>query len=82
MEKVSESWSGSIATSAYDLVIGSRVLVPIYFDGMIDNVQIYDRALSLSEISDLYDYRGYTTRYYPNKCLICKYVSPEPDIAV
>jgi len=80
VEKASEFWSGSIATSAYDLVIGSRVLVPIYFDGVIDNVQIYDRALSLSEISDLYDYRGYTTRYYSNRCLICKYVFPEPTI--
>jgi len=80
VEKASEFWSGNIATSAYDLMIGSRVLVPIYFDGVIDNVQIYDRALSLSEISDLYDYRGYTTRYYSNRCLICKYVFPEPTV--
>lgn len=82
VEKVSQSWSGSIAASSYDLVVGSRNLVPIYFNGIIDEVQVYERALSSAEISDLYNNYGHITRYYPGKCLVRKYVTPEPYVTI
>jgi len=49
-----------------------------YFNGTIDEVHIYNRALSEEEISDLYNNYGYTTPNYPNKVLVRKYTEPEP----
>jgi len=49
-----------------------------YFNGTIDEVCIYNRALSEEEISDLYNNYGYTTPNYPNKMLVQKYTEPEP----
>ena len=47
------------------------------FDGFIDNVRIYNQALSATEVSDLYgtggDRQGYVTTNYPNKSLVRKY---------
>ncbi|RLG07236.1 MAG: hypothetical protein DRN68_05685 [Thaumarchaeota archaeon] len=48
------------------------------FNGSIDEVRIYNRALSGEEISDLYNNYGYTTPNYPNKVLVRKYTEPEP----
>ncbi|RLE69044.1 MAG: hypothetical protein DRJ43_04570 [Thermoprotei archaeon] len=50
----------------------------IYFNGTIDEVCIYNRALSEEEISDLYNNYDYTTPNYPNKVLVRKYTEPEP----
>jgi len=49
-----------------------------YFNGLIDELCIYNRALTAEEISDLYNYYGYTTTNYPGKVLVRKYSSPEP----
>jgi len=55
---------------------------PIYIgkllNSLIDEVRIYNRALSGEEISDLYNNYGYTTPNYPNKVLVRKYTEPEP----
>jgi len=48
------------------------------WNGTIDEVHIYNRALSEEEISDLYNNYGYTTPNYPNKVLVRKYTEPEP----
>ncbi|MCD6166783.1 DUF2341 domain-containing protein, partial [bacterium] len=48
----------------------------------IDEVLIYNRALSAEEISDLYNNYGYTTENYPGKVLVRKYTSPEPTVTV
>ena len=53
-----------------------------YFNGLIDEVRIYNRALSAQEISDLYNYYGYTTSAAPGKVFIRKYVSPEPAFSL
>jgi len=42
---------------------------------------IYNRALSASEVSDLYNNNGYTTTNYPGRVLVRKYASPEPTVA-
>jgi len=49
-----------------------------FFKGLIDEVCVYNRALTEAEISDLYHNHGYTTTAYPGRVLIRKFVSPEP----
>ncbi|MHA2022682.1 MAG: DUF2341 domain-containing protein, partial [Candidatus Thorarchaeota archaeon] len=52
------------------------------FNGTIDEVCTYNRALSEEEISDLYNNYGYTTPNYPNKVLVRKYTEPEPVVII
>jgi len=49
-----------------------------WFEGKIDEVYVFNRALSADEISDLYNNYGYTTTNYPEKVLVRKYTEPEP----
>lgn len=51
-----------------------------YFNGTIDEVRIYNRALNADEVLDLYNNYGYTTTNYPGRVLVRKYTSPEPTI--
>ena len=63
-------------------VIGTIVgLLSGYYGGIIDEVFVFNRALSAEEISDLYNNYGYTTINYPGRVLIRKYVSPEPTFS-
>jgi len=48
--------TGTIDSSSTDLLIGNRGLN--YFNGIIDDVRVYERALSVSEIGDLYNVGG------------------------
>jgi len=68
----------SIKVTSNPLYIGREELPGRLFNGTIDEVQIYNRALSEEEISDLYNNYGYTTPNYPNKVLVRKYTEPEP----
>ena len=52
-----------------------------YFHGIIDEVCIYNKALTAEEISDLYNNYGYTTTSYPGKVLVRKRVDPEPSFS-
>ena len=45
-----QSATGTIATSEHNLLIGRRIDEKFYFDGTIDEVRIYDRALSEAEV--------------------------------
>ena len=73
------SFTSPITTSSSPVAIGVREPEMIqYIDGIIDEVRIYNRALSEEEISDLYNNYGYTTPNYPNKVLVRKYTEPEP----
>ena len=45
--------TGPLPSSTGDFVIGGQADDSNYFDGMIDDVQLYERALSDQEISDL-----------------------------
>jgi len=60
------------------LWIGKRQDGSFPFNGLIDEVLIFNRALTAAEISDLYNNYGYTTTNYPGRVLVRKYVSPEP----
>jgi len=52
------------------------------FNGTIDEVRIYNRGLTTEEISDLYNYYGYTTENYPGKVLVRKRIDPEPTASL
>ncbi len=78
--KVSD-FSETIATTTENLQIGRRI-AGHYFEGVIDEVRLYNRALSAEEISDLYNNYGYTTTNYPGKVLVRKYTEPEPSVSM
>jgi len=46
----SVAYTGSIATSTYPLQVGGDSIYGQYFQGLIDEVRVYNRALSQSEI--------------------------------
>jgi hypothetical protein len=48
------NFSGPINTSAKPLLIGQREVGDMAFDGIIDDVQLFDRALSPNEVALLY----------------------------
>jgi len=73
-----EGQTGTIDVSTDNLGIGARGEGDYVFKGFIDEVRIYNGALSEEEISDLYNNYGYTTPNYPNKVLVRKYTEPEP----
>jgi hypothetical protein len=78
----SASVSGYLRSSTSPLGIGAFIdggNLSRYFKGIIDEVRIYNRALTAAEISDLYNYYGYVTTNYPGRVLVRKYVSPEPS---
>ncbi|RLI15614.1 hypothetical protein DRO49_05360 [Candidatus Bathyarchaeota archaeon] len=76
-EFVSNPYAPQVVT--VPVVIGWTKSPPdIWMNGTIDEVRIYNRALSEEEISELYNNYGYTTPNYPNKVLVRKYTEPEP----
>ena len=75
------SATGTIDVSTDPLRIG-RGEPAGYLNGIIDEVRVYNRALTPEEISDLYANYGYTTPNYPNKVLVRKRVDPEPSINI
>jgi len=56
--------------------------ISLYFNGIIDEVMIFNKVLTEDEIKDLYNYYGYTTPNYPGRVLIKNYTSPEPTISL
>jgi hypothetical protein len=49
------SYSGSVPASTMNVLIGKEHDVERYFKGSIDDLRIYDRALSNNEVAELYD---------------------------
>jgi len=76
------SWSGDLSDNTKPLTIGARPSYVRHFKGIIDEVHIYNRALSEEEIQDLYNYYGYNTENYPGKTLVRKRVEPEPSVSI
>ena len=74
--------SGNIRVSTTNVYIGQWGDGTARFNGLIDEVRIYNRALTAAEISDLYNNYGYTTTAYPGRVLVRKYASPEPSTTV
>ncbi|MBT8037804.1 MAG: cadherin-like domain-containing protein [Verrucomicrobiae bacterium] len=52
----SSGLTGNVMTSSDNVAIGSQPGGGNHFDGKIDDVRIYKRALSPAEISEIYDY--------------------------
>jgi len=74
--------TGTISSNNAHVIIGDRSSLDRSFTGVIDEVRIYNRALTAEEISDLYNNYGYTTENYPGKVLVRKYADPEPSVSV
>ncbi|RLF09069.1 MAG: hypothetical protein DRJ69_05335 [Thermoprotei archaeon] len=73
--------NGTMISGVDTLRIGCRGTGD-YWDGLIDEVFIFNKALTSEEISDLYNNYGYTTENYPGKVLVRKYTEPEPSIFI
>jgi len=78
--KASATATVSLTTTADPLRI-SRPSTYQY-KGIIDEVCIYNRALSAKEEADLYSNYGYSTPNYPGHTLVKKYTDPEPTTSV
>jgi len=73
----STNWGGDVSS-----VIGKiDIATDQYFNGIIDEVRIYNKALAADEISDLYNNYGYTTTSYPGRVLVRKRTDPEPSFS-
>ena len=53
---ISATGTNNLNTGNAKVVIGRHPLYPDYFNGLIDDVQIYNRALSADEIAQIYQY--------------------------
>jgi len=51
--------------------------LPRSFNGIMDEIYIFNKSLTQEEIWDLYNNYGYTTTNYLGKVLVRKYTSPE-----
>jgi hypothetical protein len=69
---------GQVDGAGEPLDISNGWSLPGFFNGIIDELFMFDRALTYTEILDLYNNYGYTTINYPGKVLVRKYASPEP----
>jgi hypothetical protein len=68
-----------LQVNAADWYIGMRAFDYYPYNGIIDEFNVYNRALTTGEISDLYSNYGYSTTNYAGCVLVRKYVSPEPS---
>jgi len=77
------AYGGVIKTTGNPRYIGKRPSdTETQWLGLIDEVRIYNRALSAEEISDLYNNYGYTTTNYLGRVLVRKYADPEPTASL
>jgi len=85
IEKASLSKTGPSLSSEHPVTIGAIWTTTEwyhFFDGLIDEVNIFNKALTTEEISDLYNNYGYSTENYPGKVLVRKYTEPEPSVSL
>jgi len=69
--------------SGYNVQIGGHSYTNNrWVSGEIDEVFIFNKALSQSELNVLFQNYGYTTENYPNKVLVKKFTDPEPTYEV
>lgn len=84
-EKGSSGCSGTIAQSSDKVTMGASYWTSSwqrYFNGVIDEVMIFNRSLTQNEITDIYNYYSYASVNYPSRLLIRKYSSTEPTSTV
>ncbi len=69
--------TAQISNYTGNALIGAHGNLAAYFNGDIDNVRVYSKTLTGSEIQDLCNNYGYVTPNYPGRELVRKYTSPE-----
>lgn len=74
------SSSNAIADSGSDLYLGVNGCFGNYLSGYLDSTKIYNTALTAEEVSDLYNYDGYTTTLFPNHVLVRKFSADTVDV--
>ncbi|KPV63678.1 MAG: hypothetical protein AOA66_0700 [Candidatus Bathyarchaeota archaeon BA2] len=74
----SKRHSYTIPSLTTSVLIGNNPKNNRQFDGIIDEVRIYNRALSEDEITDMYNNYPFESNGLLGRTLIRKYVSPEP----
>jgi len=77
VEEANKSVEDTVVVGEQDVFIP-----PSGYHGMLDEVRIYNKALTGAEISDIYNNYGYTTENYPGKVLVRKYTEPEPSVSL
>ncbi|MDD3102264.1 MAG: DUF2341 domain-containing protein, partial [Patescibacteria group bacterium] len=74
--------TGWCISNANDTVFGyDLVLASLKWNGLIDDIEIYNTALTAPEITDLYNNHGYATTNYPGKVLVRKYTATVPTVS-
>jgi|GEM_PF-1600706 uncharacterized protein (TIGR02145 family) len=58
-DNYSASWASGLVANSHDLYIGKTDNVPFQFNGIIDDIKVYSKALTDAEILELY------ANYYP-----------------
>jgi len=76
-----KDYDDTLRVSSYNVEIAYHRGDSYWFDGLIDEVRIYNRALNSSEISTLYNNYGYTTENYSGSVLVKKYADPQPSVS-
>ncbi|MBI5360864.1 MAG: DUF2341 domain-containing protein [Planctomycetes bacterium] len=78
----SSTGTGNITyNNPLNLMLGRWVSGGRNWNGLMDSVFMFDKTLSATEVSDLYNNCGFSTRAYPGKLLIRKYTAIEPAVA-
>lgn len=65
----------AIADGGVDLYLGVNGCFGNYLSGYLDSTKIYNGALTAEEVSDLYNYDGYTTPLFPNHVLVRQFTT-------
>lgn len=73
--------SGSVTTSD-PIVLGYWPPYGDYFNGSIDQLNIFNKGLSSSEVADLYSNLPYLTTNYPDKILVRRLATSEPSASL
>jgi len=74
-----ESGTPSLNTEYFRIAAIPKYLTGFNWNGKIDEVFVFESALSQPEIQDIKDNYGFATTNYPDHLLVRKYVSPEPS---
>ncbi len=75
--------SGGVITSNTNaFTIARRMGGTSYFRGEIDEVILFNKPLNQEEISDVYNNSAYSTPNNPNKILVRKYTTIEPEVSI
>jgi len=72
--------TGSINSTISSFAVGKESAHTWYSAATVDDVHIYNRALTAAEVSDLYN-ANYDTIIAPNEVLVSNYVSSVPTIS-